>query len=413
MEKTIRRRLSLVCIFAVVVGCMVIGPAFESVFAADKVKIGIIGPLQIRPGKAMKQGAMIAAEEINAAGGILGRQVELFYADEEFTPEKGITALKKLAIQNKVNVVVGGFTSGITLAQMPFLSRYKLIYLGAGAASSTITGLVKKDYEKNKYFFRVGILKDQLLAFDMGNFMVNFFGKKHGVTKVAILAEKAKWTEGLGGFLTDFFNKNGMKVVMAEFFDVKTNDFSPIFSKVKKSGAELVVELHSHVSEIFIKQYYDQRVPLPIGGISLASQSSDFWERSGGKCVGEITSNFVYRIPISPKTIPFWDKYVKRWGEDPLITATGVYDGLYVYKDAVERAGTFEHDKLIPALEKTNMVAALGRIAFDADHDLKYGPDYVTINWAQWQEGGKLTILAPENRINGEPKFPEWVKLPK
>ena len=150
MKKTIGRRFILVCIFAVVVSLMIFGSTSERSFAADKVKIGIIGPLQMRPGKAMKQGAMIAAEEINAKGGSLGRQVELFYADEEFTPEKGITALKKLAIQNKVNVVVGGLTSGITLAQMPFLSRYKLIYLGAGSASSSITELVKKDYEKNR-----------------------------------------------------------------------------------------------------------------------------------------------------------------------------------------------------------------------------------------------------------------------
>jgi branched-chain amino acid transport system substrate-binding protein len=387
--------------------------ALNSAYAAETVKIGIIGPMQIRPGITMKQGAIMAADEINAQGGILGKQIELVFADEETTPEKGITALKKLAVKDKVQVLAGGFTSGITLAQMPFFSRYNLIYLGVGSASSTLTELVKKDYEKNKYYFRVGIIKDQLLAFDLGNFMVNFFGKKYGVKKVAILAEKAKWTEGLGGFLKMFFEKNGMEVVMAEFFEMKTTDFSPIFSKVKKSGAELVVEMHSHVSEIFIKQYYDQKVPLPIGGIAFAAQSSDFWERSGGKCVGELTSNFIYRIPISPKTIPFWDGYVKRWGEDPLVTATGAYDALFVYKAAVERAGTFESDKVIPALEKTDQVAALGRIAFDETHDLKYGPDYVAINWAQWQAPGKVVILYPENRATGTVKFPEWIKLPQ
>ncbi|MBW1997239.1 MAG: ABC transporter substrate-binding protein [Deltaproteobacteria bacterium] len=413
MKKGTRNSLGFLVLTATLVLSMVLLPVWGTALAAKKVKIGILGPLQQRPGKALKQGAILAADEINAQGGILGKEIELAFADEEFTPEKGITALKKLALKDRVQVLAGGFTSGVTLAQMPFFSRYNLIYLGVGSASSTLTEMVKKDYEKYKYYFRVGILKDQLLAFDMGNFMVNFFGKKHGVTKVAILAEKAKWTEGLGGFLTMFFKKNGMEVVMAEFFEMKTTDFSPIFSKVKKSGAELVVEMHSHVSEIFIKQYYDQRVPLPIGGIALASQSSDFWERSGGKCVGEITSNFIYRIPISPKTIPFWDAYVKRWGEDPLVTATGAYDALYVYKDAVERAGTFETQEVIPALEKTNMVAALGRIAFEEGHELKYGPDYVAINWAQWQEGGKIVILYPESRATGKEVFPEWVKLPR
>ena len=386
---------------------------FNSAYAADPVKIGIIGPMQIRPGIAIKQGAMMAADEINAKGGILGRKIELHYADTEFSPEKGITALNKLAVKDKVEVLIGGMTSGIVLAQMPYLSRYQLPFLGVAVASSTLTKLVKENYDKNKYFFRVGILKDQLLAFDMVNFMANYVGKKYGIKKVAILLEKAKWTEGLDQAFTGLFGKFGMEVVMAEFFEIKTNDYSPIFSKVKKSGAQMTVEVHSHVSEVFIKQYYDQKVPLPVGGIALAAQSSDFWERSGGKCVGEFTSNFIYRIPISPKTIPFWDGYVKRFSEDPLVTATGTYDAIYVYKEAVERAGSFKADKLIPALEQTNYVAALGKIAFEADHDLKYGPDYVAINWAQWQAPGKVTILYPEDRATGTVQFPEWIKLPQ
>ena len=393
--------------------CVALLLTFGSAYAADTVKIGIIGPMQIRPGIAIKQGAMMAADEINAKGGILGRKIELHYADTEFSPEKGITALNKLAMKDKVQVLVGGMTSGIVLAQMPYLSRYKLPFLGVSVASSSLTKLVKENYDKNKYFFRVGILKDQLLAFDMVNFMANYVGKKYGIKKVAILLEKAKWTEGLDKAFTGLFSKFGMEVVMADFFEIKTNDYSPIFSKVKKSGAQMTIEVHSHVSEIFIKQYYDQKVPLPVGGIALAAQSSDFWERSGGKCVGEFTSNFIYRIPISSKTIPFWDGYVKRYKEDPLVPATGTYDAIYVYKDAVERAGSFEADKLIPALEKTNYEAALGRIAFEADHDLKYGPDYVAINWAQWQEPGKVVILYPEDRATGTVKFPEWIQLPQ
>jgi branched-chain amino acid transport system substrate-binding protein len=393
--------------------CLALLFAFGSAYAADPVKIGIIGPMQIRPGIAIKQGAMMAAEEINAKGGILGRKIELRYADTEFSPEKGITALNKLAVKDKVEVLIGGMTSGIVLAQMPYLSRYQLPFLGVAVASSTLTKLVKENYDKNKYFFRVGILKDQLLAFDMVQFMATYVGKRYGIKKVAILLEKAKWTEGLDKAFTMLFGKFGMEVVMAEFFEIKTNDYSPIFSKVKKSGAQMTIEVHSHVSEVFIKQYYDQKVPLPVGGIALAAQSSDFWERSGGKCVGEFTSNFIYRIPISSKTIPFWDGYVKRYSEDPLVTATGTYDAIYVYKDAVERAGSFKADKLIPALEKTNYEAALGRIAFEEDHDLKYGPDYVAINWAQWQAPGKVTILYPEDRATGTPQFPEWIQLPQ
>jgi branched-chain amino acid transport system substrate-binding protein len=380
---------------------------------AETVKIGIIGPLQEKPGKAMKQAAIMAAEEINAQGGILGHEVELAFADEAFSPEKGITALKKLATRDRVKVVIGGYSSGITLASQDYLPRYKMIYLGVAAASPAITERIAEDYDKYKYTFRVGNLNAKWLALDTGQFIVNFFGKKLGVEKVAILAEKAKWTEGLVPFLEGFYRKNGMEVVYSEFMDVKTSDFSPIFSKVKSSGAELIVEVTSHIPETFIKQYHDQRVPVPIAGINVASQSSDFYEKTGGRCVGEIISNLVFRSPITPKTVPFWDDYVERWGTDPIIGSFGTYDAMYIYKLAAEKAGTFDAEKVVPALEKTDYVGTNGRIAFEEDHDLKFGVDYVTPSWAQWREGGERVIVFPEKYAEGKPVFPDWIELPE
>lgn len=379
---------------------------------AKVVKLGIIGPLQEKPGKAMRQAAMMAAEEINKGGGILGHQVELAFADEEFSPEKGITALKKLVVQDKVKAVIGGYSSGITLASQEHLPRYKMIYLCVAAASPAITDRIKEDYDKYKYTFRVGNLNAKWLGLDTGRFIVDFFGKKLGVRKVAVLAEKAKWTEDLVPFLEGFYKKSGMEVVYSEFFDVKTSDYSPLFSKVKSSEAELIVEVMSHVPETFIKQYYDQRVPLPIAGINVSSQSSDYYDQTGGRCVGEIISNLVFRSPITPKTVPFWDDYVKRWQTDPIIGSFGTYDAIYIYKQAVEKTGSFESANVIPAIEKTDYVGTNGRIAFEDNHDLKFGVEYVTPSWAQWREGGKRIIVFPAKYAEGEPLFPDWVKLP-
>ena len=386
--------------------------SFSPSYAADSIKIGIIGPLQQKPGRAMKWAAMIAADAINEAGGILGKKIGLAYADEEYSPEKGITGLKKLVVRDRVKVIIGGYTSGITLAQQDYFPRYKMIYLGVAAASPTITERVRENYDKYKYTFRVGNLNAKWLALDTATFIVNFSGKKMGVKKVAILAEKAKWTEGLVPFLSNFYTKNGMQVVMSEFFDIKTSDYSALFSKVKNSGAELIVEVIAKIPETFIKQYYDQRVPIPIAGINVSSQSSDFFKQTGGRCVGEIISNLVFRSPITPKTIPFWDAYVKRWKTDPIIGAFGTYDAMWIYKLAVEKAGTFDSEKVIPELEKTDYVGTNGRIVFEKDHDLKFGKDYVMPSWAQWQEGGKRVIVWPEKYKTGEPIFPEWVKLP-
>jgi branched-chain amino acid transport system substrate-binding protein len=385
----------------------------QSAFSADTVKIGITSALQKEVGRSSKWAAIMAADEINAKGGILGKQVELAYADEQETPEKGIQAVKKLAVQDKVDVVVGGYTSGVTLAQMDYFARYKLIYLGVGAASPDITKRVKDNYKKYKYIFRVHPLNSKHLANSVAMTIVDLFGKEHGVKKVAILAEKAKWTEPMVGYLSKVYKENGMEPVLAEFFEVKTNDFSPVFSKVKSSGAEMIVEILSHAQDVFIKQYYDQRVPIPVAGISVKSQASDFYERTGGRCVGETVMLDTLRARLTPKTIPFWDGFVKRWGKEPVYTGVGTHDAINLYKEAVERAGSFDTDKVIKALEKTDYLAIEGRIAFDESHDVKYGVGFVTPNWVQWQKGGKRIIVRPKDKATGELAFSEWVKLPK
>ena len=92
-----------------------------------------------RSGGTLQNAARLAAEEINAKGGALGRKLEVVVADETENPEQGIAAIKKLTADDKVDVLIGGYTSGVTLAQLPHISNAKTIYLGVGAASPSIT----------------------------------------------------------------------------------------------------------------------------------------------------------------------------------------------------------------------------------------------------------------------------------
>ena len=111
------------------------------------IKIGIPTSVQLQVGRDTQNAAKLAIEEINAKGGLLGRKLEMVVADETENPEQGIAAIKKLTADDKVNVLIGGYTSGVTLAQLPHISSAKTIYLGVGAASPAITAKVKTDYE--------------------------------------------------------------------------------------------------------------------------------------------------------------------------------------------------------------------------------------------------------------------------
>jgi branched-chain amino acid transport system substrate-binding protein len=116
------------------------------------IKIGIPTSIQLQVGRDTQNAAKMAVEEINAQGGLLGRKLEIVVADETENPEQGIAAIKKLTADDKVDVLIGGYTSGVTLAQLPHISNAKTIYLGIGAASPSITAKVKADYDNYKTF---------------------------------------------------------------------------------------------------------------------------------------------------------------------------------------------------------------------------------------------------------------------
>lgn len=374
------------------------------------IRIGISTAIQVQVGRDTLDAARIAIEEINAKGGVLGRKLEMVSADETENPETGINAIKKLTTDDKVDVLVGGYTSGVTLAQLPHIAAAKTIYLGIGAASPAITAKVKQDYNNYKYIFRCNPLNSKWLATFVVDYVVNLVGKEQGVKKVAIVGESAKWVQDMVPFLKKGVNDGGMTVTLTELFDVQTSDFSPLFSKVRSSGAQFLVMILSHASsDVFVKQWYDAQVPIPIGGIDVKSQDNDFYSRVGGKAISETTQIGFSRVPLSPTTIPFWDTFVKRYHRDPVYTAGGAYDAIKIYAEAVTRAKTTQTDAVIKELEKTNFQGTGGRIVFDEAHDIKYGTEYVVPVMVQWQDGGKRAVVWPKEKATGKPILPPWL----
>ena len=378
--------------------------------AQQTIKIGVPTSVQLQVGRDTQNAAKLAAEEINAKGGVLGRKLEIVVADETENPEQGIAAIKKLTADEKVNVLIGGYTSGVTLAQLPHISSAKTIYIGVGAASPAITAKVKSDYENYKYIFRAFPIN----AAHQARALVDFInGKLKGemkMTKIAIVGENAKWVQDLVPILKKGATEGGTEVKLAEFFDTSTSDFSPLFAKVKDSGAQYLIVILSHASsDIFVKQWHDAQVPIPIGGIDVKSQDADFFTRVSGKANAETVGMFAIRAPLTPKTIPFWDEFVKRFGTAPVYTGVGAYDAVYVYADAAKRANSIEADAVIKELEKTDHVGIGGKLMFDELHDVKTGPGMQNLLFVQWQKNGERVVVWPKEAATGPMIAPPWM----
>jgi branched-chain amino acid transport system substrate-binding protein len=375
----------------------------------NTVKMGVLAPVQMPVGQGIINAAKLAAEEINASGGILGKKIELVIGDTESKPEKGVTAMKKLVLEDKVDVLVGEYNSGVALAIQPFLSGYKIIFIGTGVASPDLTNNVKKDYAKNKYFFRDMINADrqQQWAF---KFLKEYVNGTLGYKKFAILGENAKWTEDYAPNLKKALEGIGLEVPFIERFDVDIKDFSPIFSKIKSLNVQWIAQIVSHAASIPMVKAWADNKPAPMGCVNVTSMDSKFWEMTGGACLGEVTYNMIARAPLTDRTIPFWDNYVKKFGTNPVYPSGFTYDSVYMLAEAIKQKKSVKSDDLVTGMEEISFKGVIHQeTSFDKQtHDLLEGR-YV-MPMVQWQAGGKQVVFWPDQFKVGAYMKPEWWK---
>lgn len=376
----------------------------------DTVRVGVLTPVQMSVGQGITNAAKMAAEEINAAGGILGKKIELFIGDTEGKPEKGITALKKLVMEDKVDVLVGEYSSGVALAMQPFLPNYKIVFVTTGCASLALTDNVKKDYGKYKYFFRNMINSDVRLQECAFNFLKEFVNGSLGYKRFAILAENAKWTENYAPDLKKALEGVGLEVPFSERFDVDIKDFSPIFSKIKSLNVQWIAQIVSHAASIPLVKAWQDNKPAPMGLNNVQSMDSKFWEITGGACLYEVTINFIARAPLTDRTIPMWDKYVRQFGTNPVYPTGFTYDSVYMLAEVIKQKKSVKSDDIINGLENISYKGVLHpQTGFDKQtHDLLEGR-YV-MPMVQWQAGGKQVVFWPDKYKTGAYVKPEWWK---
>ena len=248
---------------------------------ANTVRIGVLAPVQMPVGQGIINAARLAADEINAQGGILGKKIELVIGDSESKPEKGVLVTKKLALEDKVDLLVGEYNSGVALAIQPFLSQYEIVLIATGCASTDLHKNVAKNYDKNKYFF-MNMADSIQQEKEAARLCKEFAHGRLGYKKFAILAENAKWTEDYGPELKKDLESAGLEVVFYERFDVELKDFSPTFAKMKSLNVEWISQVVSHAASIPLVRAWAESKPAPMGGVNVGSQDAKFWESTGG-----------------------------------------------------------------------------------------------------------------------------------
>lgn len=378
----------------------------------DAVRIGVPTATQTPLGRDCLDSVQLAVDEINARGGVLGRRLEVVSIDESGSAEAAISAIRTLTERDKVDVLIGGHASAMTLAQLPAIVQSKTVYLSVAGASPAITQRVSKDYDKYRYVFRVGPLNAAQQAQALADFIVGYVIGEAGLRRIAFLGEDAKWVRDLLPILERSATAAGGEVRASEIFDPASSDFSAALDKVRGAGAQFLVLIVSQgASDVLVRQWYDQRMPFAIGGIDVKSAGADFYRAVGGKAVSQVVANLAPPAPITPKTLSYWDSFTRRAGRNaPAYTGPGAYDAVYVYADAVQRAQTTAPEGVIKALEKTDYVGVSGRIQFDENHDVRAGPGLLALAFTQWNERGERAVVWPRELRSARPIAPPWLR---
>ena len=232
------------CLAATAVALCLAAPAFAQ--SGDPIKIGVIAEVQSIAGAATPGGAQIAADEINAKGGVMGRRIEIVSYDNKSSSADSVRAFQRAVSDDKVSAVIASYISEVVLALEPWAARLKMPLITPGAASNEITKAIHNYYEKNKYTFHgylTSAAQAQLVCDAAKDLLVDSLKLKN----VAIMSEDAAWTKPLDIGFEACLPKAGLKVVEHIRFSPDTTDFTPIFNNIEAKKPDAIVTGISHV----------------------------------------------------------------------------------------------------------------------------------------------------------------------
>ncbi|MGL3107712.1 ABC transporter substrate-binding protein [Bradyrhizobium sp. BR 1432] len=389
--------------------------ASSAALAVDPIRIGVIAEAQAIAGASIPQAAQLAADEINASGGVDGRKIEIISYDNHSSSADSVRAFQRAVNEDKVNAVIASYISEVVLALEPWASRLKTPFVTPGAASNEISKSVHADYEKNKYTFH-GYLTSAALALSVCDAAKDLLVDKMHMKSAVIMSEDAAWTKPLDVGYEECLPKVGLKVLDHIRFSPDTTDFTPIFNKIEGSKPDVIITGISHVGVQPTVQWKNQQVPIPMFGIASQATNETF-----GKDTNQAAEGVLYQgvsgpgVAVTPKSVPFAENFKKKYGNYPSYAGYTAYDEVYYIADAAKRAGSTDADKLVAALEKTDWEGTIGRVQFYGKddpftHSIKYGKGLITGLMLQWQNG-KQTAVWPKDVAKTDVKFPSFIKL--
>lgn len=358
-------------------GC---GKSGGGVAAEDKIKVGEFASLtgsEAAFGQSSHKGTLLAIDEINAGGGVLGKKLELIYEDNQSKQGESATIVKKLISRDHVVAVLGEVASGRSLEAARICQDNKIPQISPSSTNPKVT-------ETGDYIFRV-CFTDPF----QGKLLADFGRDTLKAKRVAILSDVASaYSVGLADYFKQPFTAAGGVIVADQKYASHDKDFKAQLTAIKAENPDA----------IFVPGYYTEVGLIVLQarqlGITVPMFGGDGWEAQELiQIAGDALKNTYYSTHFSPlKDTPEVRKFVNAFqakfnGEIPDAMAALGYDSALVLADAIKRAGTTDSAKLRDALAATDLQGATGRTKIDEHRDAPKAAVIITV------ENGKFKFL--------------------
>ncbi|MBL0715797.1 MAG: ABC transporter substrate-binding protein [Desulfosarcina sp.] len=357
--------------------------------AADKIKVGIVLPLTgklAKFGEIENKSFLMALKEINAAGGVNGKKIELIIEDTMGKPDVGRSAIEKLITQDKVVMVGGGYSSSVTWATIAVAQQNKMPFLVNTGSADKIT---EQGWE---YIFRLNPPVSEY----PGAFASFLETIATDVKTVAILHENSLFGQSGSKKFAKRCEALGLEVIMKEGYEAGAIDFKPLLIKVKSKKADLVYMI-SYIMDASLLMRQSKELNLNpklfVGGA--AGFTLPEFKKNAGKA-----SNYVYSATLWTPSVPYpgaqayYDRFVETYNEPTEYHGAEAYAAMYVIADTLKRAKSLTREDVRNALAETDMITAFGPVKF-ISYDKKTNQNKLPTFLVQWKDG-KLETVWPK-----------------
>ena len=349
-------------------GALIASCAFaqEDVSETRVIKVGIVSPqsgANSRYGAFAWKGARLAADEINADGGVLGRKVELVNGDSQCAPAEGVSATQRLIRFDHVAMIIGDVCSSVTLAMQPVAESAHVILMNAASSNPEIT--YRAGVGGFKWTFR-NYPTDELRAAIALQYAVQ---RKH-YTKFAVLSVDSDYGRGAIAFTKKYLPKYQATILSEDYYKETETDFRPVLTKIKYSGAQAIIMYgQADTTPIIARQMFEMGLAGKVGLVGNGEFATATTIAAAPRVMDGAVEVAAW-LPEwqNPRSRKFVSDYQKAYGgEVPSVQAYSPWESLHLLARAVQEAGSVDNDKVRAALTRIRYEGVMGQVTFD-DH---------------------------------------------